>query len=83
MIRSEHSLGSCVYAKEQEAAKELRANGIRIVKKMDKGVLFGVWSYRGTVEMLRLHEAQLCKAVQGKVDEVMQLTKDRNIVETN
>ncbi|WP_419877649.1 hypothetical protein [Brevibacillus centrosporus] len=67
-------LGSQAYAKEQEAAKELRANGIRVVKeKVDRGEVFVVWSHRGNTDIFRIRERELRAEVQKKIDELMTL----------
>lgn len=65
-------IGSRVYAKEQEMTKDLKANGIRIVKeKMDQGELFVVWSHRGSTDIFRIHEGKLRSEVQKKIDELI------------
>ncbi|MED2010327.1 hypothetical protein P4V39_19885, partial [Brevibacillus borstelensis] len=70
------AMGSMLYAKEREAAKELRQSGVRIVKEFhDQREYFVIWSHRGQVEMLRLHDNLVLQGVQKKVNEVMkQLT---------
>jgi len=65
-------IGSRVYAKEREAAKELRVNGIRFVKeKVDHGEFFVVWSHRGNTDILRITEGKLQTEVQKRIDELM------------
>ncbi|GED35041.1 hypothetical protein P9G84_31410 [Brevibacillus centrosporus] len=65
-------IGSQAYAKEQEAAKELRENKIRILKeKLDQGELFVIWSYRGNSDIFRIHERKLRTEVQKRIDELM------------
>lgn len=65
-------LGSQVYAKEQEAAKEMRANGVRFVKeKFDRGELLVAWSHRGITDIYRIGERKLRLEVQKKIDEIM------------
>lgn len=65
-------LGSQVYKMEQETAKVLKANGIRIVKeKVDQGELFVVWSHRGSTDIFRIHEGKLRSEVQNKINELM------------
>ncbi|MEJ8546640.1 hypothetical protein [Brevibacillus borstelensis] len=67
------AMGSMLYAQEREAAKELRQNGVRIVKEFyDQREYFVVWSHRGQVEMLRLHDNLVLMGVQKKVNEVRQ-----------
>lgn len=65
-------LGSQVYAKEQEAAKVMRANGVRFVKeKFDRGELLVAWSQRGNTDIYRIGERKLRLEVQKKIDEIM------------
>lgn len=70
------AMGSIVHVQEREAAKELQQNGIRIVKEFyDQREYFVIWSHRGQVEMLRVHDNLVLQGVQKKVNEVMkQLT---------
>ncbi|WP_425623038.1 hypothetical protein ACPT9H_00520 [Brevibacillus borstelensis] len=66
------AMGSLVYAQEREAAKELRQNGVRIIKEFhDQWEYFLIWSHRGQVEMLRLHDNLVLMGVQKKINEVM------------
>lgn len=69
-------MGSIVHVQEREAAKELRQNGVRVIKEFyDQREYFVIWSYRGQVEMLRLHDNLVLLGVQKNVNEAMkQLT---------
>lgn len=72
-------LGKKAYAKEQEAAKELRRAGITILgEKTDRGEHFVMWRHGGQTDLLRIHEVKLRAEVQKKVDMLMcNLTDER------
>ncbi|CAM5794798.1 hypothetical protein [Brevibacillus borstelensis] len=66
------AMGSVVFAQEREAAKELQQRGVRIIKEFyDQREYFVIWSLRGQVEMLRVHDNLVLMGVQKKVNEVM------------
>ncbi|WP_289138408.1 hypothetical protein [uncultured Brevibacillus sp.] len=72
-------IGSKAYAKEQETTKELKANGIRIVKeKFDKGELFVIWAHRGSTDIFRISEGKLRSKVQEKINEITKQMMEEN-----
>lgn len=63
-------IGRFAYAAERESAKDMRDIGIRLVKEfLDQREYFAVWSYRGSTQMLRLHENVARIQAQKKVEE--------------
>lgn len=64
-------VGRVAYGLEQETKKNMRAAGIRLVKEFyDQGEYFAIWSHRGEVEMLRLHENIVKIQTRKKVEEI-------------
>ncbi|HZG81506.1 MAG TPA: hypothetical protein VEZ13_12125 [Brevibacillus sp.] len=64
-------IGRVAHTAEREAAKEMRAAGIRLVKEfLDQREYFAVWSNRGGTQMLRLHENVVRIQAQKKVEEI-------------
>ncbi|MEJ8548622.1 hypothetical protein [Brevibacillus borstelensis] len=76
------AMDSILYTEEREVAKELRQSGVRIVKEFhDQREYFVIWSHRGQVEMLRLHDNLVLMGVQKKINEVMkQLTFSKEAI---
>jgi hypothetical protein len=65
-------LGKAAYAKEQEASKELRRAGIRVLgEKWDHGEYFLMWQHRGETQIVRMLDGKLRFEVQKKIDELM------------
>lgn len=63
-------IGRVVHASERKAASELKSEGIRLVNEFyDQREYFAVWSYRGSTQMLRLHENVVRIQAQKRVDE--------------
>jgi len=70
-------IGKEAHNKEQEAARELRRNGIRILgEKLEHGELFLMWQQKGETEMLRVLESKVRFEVQKKLNELMQKFAD-------
>ena len=64
-------IGRVAYGLERESAKTMRATGIRLVKEFfDQNEYFVIWSHRGEVEMLRLHENIVKIQTRKKVEEI-------------
>ena len=64
-------LGSQVYKRKQQAAKELQANGIRVIKeKEEANEVLIVWSQRGQVDILREHELTLRLEIQKRLKDI-------------
>ncbi|MFP3391036.1 hypothetical protein [Brevibacillus sp. SIMBA_040] len=64
-------LGSQMYKRKQQAAKELQANGIRVIKeKEEANEVLIVWSQRGQVDILRVHELSLRLEVQKRLSDI-------------
>jgi hypothetical protein len=67
-------LGKEAYAREQEAAKELRRAGVTVLgEKTDRGEHLIMWRKGGQTELLRVHLEKLTAEIQKKVDELIHL----------
>jgi hypothetical protein len=65
-------LGKAAFAKEQEAAKELRHAGITILgEKTNRGEHFVMWRQSGQTELLRIKQEKVKAEGQEKIDKLI------------